>query len=301
MSSSTSELSLKRIKRPLEDIFNDDDMVTKEESAAATASPAKQLCNRPFDGEDRGNTASSIKRSSLAHSSHQDGKTSEMSTSQNTMNTSAPIVSTDNQDKPRDTFWEELQKYESLIAETATKQQNANTSNSSNANTTENPAKERVASVASRALPCLPVLTPYLDILHPTAEMLIMERNTYEQSLGGNKSLFSRYWTAKRGMIDATSYRKLEQMAGMNNALLSAVDEKGQRLRDFDGQTPLKWLYEEQNLPAPEGVELMTNNNNNNTTFKESRAHHGRSDYRHRGRARGGKHGDRSDRGVVID
>ncbi|KAI8048844.1 hypothetical protein BDF22DRAFT_701567, partial [Syncephalis plumigaleata] len=297
MSSATSELPIKRTKRPLEDIFNDDDDVTTtEESTATSASPAKQLCNRPLDGEDRSNTASPIKRSSLARASRQEGKASEMAAPQSTTDTSAPTASIDDQDKPRDTFWEELQKYESLLAESATtKQQNTAT------NVAEEPVKEQVPSVASRTLPCLPVLTPYLDVLHPTLEMLGMERNTYEQSLGSNKSLFSRYWTTKRGIVDATSYHRLEQMAGTNNTQPTVVDEQGQRLRDFDGQMPLKWLYEEQNLPAPAGVELMTNNKNN-TAFKEHRGHPGRSDYRHRGRARGGgaKRGGWSDRGGMV-
>ncbi|RKP27815.1 hypothetical protein SYNPS1DRAFT_26547 [Syncephalis pseudoplumigaleata] len=294
----------RRNKRLVQGMLDDE-----ADAATGEAAPAKQPCPpRTIDSGDRSHTASPMKRSSLARSLRQESQTPEpQPPSQGTPDHGA--AANEDQAKPRDAFWEELQKYESLLAEAATKpQQPANASSDGSvasggeagARRPEEAAEQERPSVASQTLPCLPVLTPYLDTLNPTAEMLDMERDAYEQSLGGSKSLFRCYWTARRGIVDASSHRQMTHMAEDASGAWTAttVDEHGRRLRDFDGQTPVAWLYQEQNLPVPAGITSMVKDG---AALKGHRQQHGRSDHRHRGRGRGGGGGGGGRRGGRLE
>ncbi|KAI9595795.1 hypothetical protein BDF19DRAFT_413265 [Syncephalis fuscata] len=304
MSVSTSDSTLKRNKRPLEELFNDDEdsdnnnnnnsnnnsetIAVIEPKVSNTFISTKRLQHeRSVEGYDRSNTASPIKRSSLARTAPSTNTTQEIATINTTSTTSTTTsdVQSSNNDTSRDAFWEELQNNDKTIYYSS----KGGNSTSHDINTDginkhkhKHVDTEERPSVASQQLPCLPILTPYLDVPHPTFEMLESERDGYERSLGGNNSLFRRYWSSRRGIVDAVTYRQRDPLIEPSIKMLTSNEQSQERLRDFDGQTPLKWLYEEQNLPLPSTAVLSSMNSG--SSYEQQ----GRPNYRYRGRERGG-------------
>ncbi|RKP07029.1 hypothetical protein THASP1DRAFT_31156 [Thamnocephalis sphaerospora] len=246
---------MQRAKRPQQDAFPGD--------AALASPPAKRMQDLNELGGISPSALSRIKRSSLAQRARTEPAAGPHGGNGNDADANDSSAS-----QAKDPFWAELQRYQSMVAEAAAAPKKPPQGRKGSANGAPGGGAAAfgrgsgsgkggahkaaaggaggatggaaaVPSAGSQELPCIPVLTPYLDAPYITPKSMNIERKNFMMSLGARENLLSQYWKTRRGIVDITCREK-------QSPKNPETGHRPRRTRDFDGVTPIEWLREEQ-------------------------------------------------------